>query len=136
MRWSECIKSGLVERRAKDKELAKSLFKMAVDRFEFFSSKETSIFTLEGIYESILELCHSLLSLEGFKTLSHECAIEFLRNKCLNDYETELLDKLRKRRHGAKYYGELLSEAVIKKNIDNGTMIFLKVKTFVEKKLS
>ncbi|MBS7645780.1 hypothetical protein KEJ44_07075 [Candidatus Bathyarchaeota archaeon] len=135
MRWSECISSGLVEKRTKDKELAKSLFKMAIDRFEFFSSKEAGIFVLEGIYESILELCHSLLSLEGYKTVSHECAIEFLRGRCLNDYEIELLDKLRKRRHGAKYYGESLSSAVIKRNIENGTVIFQKLKTFVEKKL-
>ncbi len=109
---------------------------MAVDRFDFFSTKEANIFALEGIYESILELCHSLLSLEGFKTSSHECVIDFLRGRCLNDYETELLDKLRKRRHGTKYYGEMLGDAVVMKNIEHGKMLFQKLKSFVEKRLS
>ena len=136
MNWEECIRSRVVEKRTKDKELAKSLFKIAADRFSFFSSKNISVFTLEGIYESIIELCHALLALEGLKTVSHECVIEFLRKKYLNDYETELLHKLRKKRHGIKYYGKILSEEILKRNVEIGKTLFLKLKSIIEEKLT
>ena len=135
MRWEEFVKLNLVEKRRKDKELAKSLFKIAIDRFNFFSSKDISLFTLEGIYEAIIELCHALLALKGFKTLSHECAIEFLRDKYFTTSEIELLHKLRKRRHGIKYYGRILSREVLKKNIKIGRTLFLKLKSIVKKEL-
>lgn len=135
MRWKECIERELVEKRTKDVELAKSLLKIATKRFNFFS-KEYSLFGLEGIYEAIIELCHALLSLEGFKTVSHECAIEFLRGAYLNDYEVEFLHKLRKKRHGIKYYGQILSEEVIRKNVEKGKSLFLKLKSIIEKKLT
>lgn len=136
MNWDECTKLNMVEKRMEDKELAKSLFKISVARFNFFSSKDISIFTLEGIYESIIELCHALLALEGFKTLSHECSIEFLRNKYLNEYEVELLHKLRKKRHGIKYYGKILSEENLKRNVEIGKTLFLKLKSIIEEKLT
>lgn len=136
MRWSECAKNNLVERRTKDKELAKSLFKIAIDRFDFFSTKEVSIFVLEGMYESIIELCHAFLALEGLKTLSHECAIEFLRGRNLNDYEVEFLHTLRKKRHGIKYYGRTLSEEVIKKNVEKGKTAFLRLKSILKDELT
>jgi uncharacterized protein (UPF0332 family) len=136
MNWKECLKLNMVEKRAKDKELAKSLLKIAIERFNFFSSKVVSIFTLEGIYESIIELCHAILALEGLKTLSHECAIEFLRERYLNDYEVEFLHGLRKKRHGIKYYGKILSEESIKRNVERGKELFFKLRTKVEKNLS
>jgi uncharacterized protein (UPF0332 family) len=135
MNWEECIRSKLVEKRTKDKELAKSLLKMATKRFNFFSSKPISIFTFEGIYEAIIELCHALLALEGFKTLSHECAIEFLRNRYFSDYDVEFLHKLRKKRHGIKYYGQILSELTIKRNVEIGKNLFIKLKGILEEKL-
>lgn len=135
MNWEECGKRNLVEKRSKDEELAKSLLKIAVERFNFFSSKSTSIFTLEGVYESIIELCHALLALEGLKTLSHECAIEFLRGKYFDGYEVELLHKLRKKRHGVKYYGKTLSDETVKRNLKIGKNLFLKLRSIVEKGL-
>lgn len=133
MKWEECVKLKMVEKRTKDIELAKSLLKIAKERFNFFSSKPFSIFVLEGIYESIMELCHAILALEGFKTLSHECAIEFLRGKYIDDYEAEILHKLRKKRHGIKYYGKIISEETIKANLEKGKSLFLKLKLRVEK---
>jgi len=93
MRWKECFDRNLIEKRTKDKELAKSLLKIASNRFNFFSSKGISIFVLEGVYESVVELCHALLALEGLKTLSHECAIEFLRDKYLKKMKVNFLIK-------------------------------------------
>ena len=50
------------------------------------------MFTLEGFYEAILEVCHAFLALNGAKTISHECAIEFLReNGLLKSSDVEFL---------------------------------------------
>ncbi len=139
MRWEECVGLNLVEKRTRDKELAKSLFKIALDRFRFLTSKEEKeenlVFVLEGIYEVILELCHSILAVNGFKTLSHECAIEFLRGKYLNDYEVEFLQRLRKLRHGVKYYGKIVEYEDTKANLERSKQIFEKIKSIVQKDL-
>lgn len=135
MNWEECIKLNLVEKRTPDRELAKSLLKMAAERFNYFNSKDSSVFALEGFYEAILELCHALMALEGLKTLSHECAIEFVRNRYFGNYETEILQKLRKKRHGIKYYGTALSEETVKSNLERSRMLFLKLKKMAEEKL-
>ncbi|MEM5802281.1 MAG: hypothetical protein QXQ18_02775 [Candidatus Aenigmatarchaeota archaeon] len=108
------------------------MVKIAVERFNFFSSKKFSIFTLEGIYESIVELSHAVLALKGLKTFSHECVIEFLRGRYFDDYETEFLHNLRKKRHGIKYYGRILSEESIERNVEKGKNLFLKLKRIVE----
>ncbi len=118
-----------------DRELAKSLLKISTERLEFFYSKKVSIFAMEGIYEAILELCHAFLALEGLKTLSHECAIEFLRGRYLDEYETEFLQKLRKKRHGAKYYGTSLNPETVKANMEKGRALFLKLKSALEGKI-
>lgn len=135
MNWEECIRLNMVEKRTLDRELAKSLLKIAVERFKYFDSKDSSVFTLEGLYEAILELCHALMALEGLKTVSHECAIEFVRNRYFGNYETELLQKLRKKRHGIKYYGTLLSDETVKSNLEKSRMLFLKLKKMAEDKL-
>src|SRR4030042_3423405 len=120
MEWEECERGGMVENRTPDPELAKSLLIMATNRFEYFFPKGISIFTMEGIYEAVLELCHSLMAMHGLKTVSHECAIAFMKGRYLDDYEVDFLDKLRKKRHGAKYYGRILSEETIGENIKRG----------------
>jgi len=135
MEWEECIKRNLVEKRSKDIELAKSLLKIAKERLKFFLTKEVSIFTLEGVYEAIIELGHSFLALEGLKTISHECVIEFLRKRYITDFEAEFLHKLRKIRHSIKYYGKILSTEIITKYIKRGRAIFEKLKQALEKKL-
>lgn len=136
MIWEECIKRNLVERKSVDKELAKSLLEIATRRFNFFLKREISVFVLEGVYEAIIELGHAFLALEGMKTTSHECVIEFLRNKYLTQYESDFLHKMRKKRHGIKYYGKILSYENIKKQVNTGKRIFLKLKRRLETVLS
>jgi len=58
------------------------------------------------------------MALQGLKTVSHECAIAFMKGRYLDDYEVDFLGKLRKKRHGTKYYGRILSEETIESNIE------------------
>ena len=75
---------------------------------------------------------HGFLALEGLKTTSHECVIEFLRNKYLSNYEAEFLHRLRKKRHGVKYYGRILSLDSVKKYVETGKRIFKKLRRILE----
>ena len=43
MNWEECVKLGKIEKRTPDRELAKSLLKIAGERFGFFYSKNVDI---------------------------------------------------------------------------------------------
>ncbi len=80
MQWDECMKKNLVKMKRKDPELARSLLKIAIERVKFFSSRDVSVFMLEGIYEAILEVCHAFLALE--KYISKELEIfEILKNE-------------------------------------------------------
>ena len=117
-----------------DAKLAQSFVKIAKERLKFFSSKEISVFTLEGVYEAILELCHAFLALNGVKTVSHECAIEFLReNGILKFSDIEFLHQLRRRRHGIKYYGIAIGNDVLEKYIERATRIFDELANKLEK---
>jgi len=125
-----------VERKREDAKLANSLMRIAKERVKFFSSKEISVFTLEGIYEAILELCHALLALNGVKTVSHECAIEFLReNEVMKSSDIEFVHQLRKRRHSIKYYGVAIGSDVLVRYVERATKIFNELVDKLEKEL-
>ena len=125
-----------METKRKDAKLARSLLKIAKERMKFFSSREISVFTLEGFYEAILEVCHSFLALSGTKTISHECAIEFLReNGILKSSDVEFLHQLRKRRHSVKYYGVAISDDVLKRYVERAHRIFDELVIKLEKDL-
>lgn len=126
----------LAETKRKDAKLARSLVKIAKERIKFFSSKEILVFTLEGYYEAVLEVCHAFLALNGTKTISHECAIEFLReNGVLKSSDVEFLHQLRRRRHSIKYYGVAIRNDVLGKYVERAHRIFDELVTKLEKEL-
>jgi hypothetical protein len=132
------IKKGLVKKRAKDIELAKSLFNSAKDRFNFAISllNQKPKYALENAYEAVIELTDSLLALEGFKSWSHEANIVFL-NK-FNEFslqETERLDLSRRKRHSSKYYGISFNLEEVKKEIEFLKIVFEKLTKIIESKL-
>ncbi|MBU5678753.1 MAG: hypothetical protein QXJ96_03265 [Candidatus Aenigmatarchaeota archaeon] len=59
-----------------------------------------------------------------------------MRGKYLDNYETELLHKLKKKRHGIKYYGKILSEETVERNVEMGKTLFLKLKSIIERELA
>lgn len=140
MIWKECIASGMVRRRTKDLELARSLLNTAKDRIEAYAkemviTEKNARFVFEEYYEAILELLHALIALEGYKSYNHECAIEFLREfygSIFNDSEIELLHRLRRIRNSIKYYGALMSKKEVEELLRDGGLIFNKILDFVE----
>lgn len=90
---------------------------------EKFASKIT-----EEYYEVILELVTAIMSADGYKISAdtvggHVASIQYMRKyKDLGAHEIELMDELRKRRVGIKYYGRRVSNEYLQgkeKEINN-----------------
>jgi hypothetical protein len=98
----------------KDKERAKSLNKTALERLDLIKlfPKSATFKIVEEYYSTTLELITSIMYSDGFKTLSHTSAIEYLSKnyKEFSLSEIKLIDKMRKLRNGIVYYGEQVNE--------------------------
>ena len=94
---------------SKDRERAKDLFEMAKERLDIIikSIPESVLYKiLEEYYEISVQLITSFMYLEGYKTLSHLSLIHFLSKEgSFNRDEIQILDNMRKFRHGTIYYG-------------------------------
>jgi len=94
---------------SKDKARAKDLFEMAKERLDIIikSIPESVPYKiLEEYYEISVQLITSFMYLKGYKTLSHIALIHFLSKEYgFNRDEIQILDNMRKFRHGTIYYG-------------------------------
>jgi hypothetical protein len=57
------------------------------------------------------------------------------KSRYISDDEVEFLHRLRKKRHSIKYYGRILSEESIKRNVEKGKELFLKLRPKIEENL-
>jgi len=71
------------------------------------AKKTKTIF--EGIYEAIRCFCDALLSIDGFKSYSHEASISYLLKKNFDIAIVQKLDNFRFKRNGSKYYGRIIT---------------------------
>jgi len=94
---------------SKDVNHARDLFEMAKERLNIVIAaipKEVPYKFLEEYYETTLQLITAIMYSDGFKTLSHIKAIEYLNKyQEISSKEIDILDKMRKFRHGTVYYG-------------------------------
>ncbi|SRR3989344_5593639 len=110
MNWEDYVKKGEIRPDSIDKQRIISLIKMSKNRIEFLSktkmdSKNASIL-LSNYYESLREICESIINLHRLKIYSHE-AISIFLSRQLKDYNaSELFDKYRRYRNRVNYYGE------------------------------
>jgi len=101
-------KSNDVFKISKDKARAKDLFEMAEERLNIIIDsipKSVPYKLLEEYYEIAIQLITSIMYSDGYKTLSHISLIQFMRNYGFNNTEIQVLDNMRKFRHGTVYYG-------------------------------
>lgn len=101
----------------KDPERAKDLLIMAKERLNLIKiiPKEVTYKIIEEYYEIIVELITAIMYSEGYKTLDHKSLIEFI-SKDLEESETQLIDILRKNRHGIVYYGKKINKEFLINN--------------------
>lgn len=131
-----------------DEERAKSLLDtvtMRLDSIELLKKSDLEKYSskiIEDYYESILELITALMCLDGYKTRgdfigSHIATIEFLRSsyKQFKEDQINLIDDLRKKRIGIKYYGKHVKKDYLQMNEKEVNKIIEKLRKLAEKKI-
>jgi len=118
MMFEDYLKEGSVRKVTPDKQLAKSLVKMASMRIKILESipitENNSFSFIENCYEAIREIADALMALKGFKSYSHEASIEFLKKFYsiqLTMGNVHKVDRYRKIRNDIKYRGLLTSKS-------------------------
>lgn len=113
-----------------DKEKAKSIFNMALDRESFISTlkdKNFSTIIAENYYEVIKELSTALLLLNGLKAIGENAHKEIIGSLMdyagLSDYEVSTLQDLRDRRNKSQYEGRPINPSYL----ENNKVILLKI---------
>lgn len=127
------IAKGDVKRQTKNEILAKALLRGSADRLSFIKrlglSEENAKYIVENSYDVIRELIEARLSIDGFKSYSHEATILFLKKfPEFKESEISFIDNLRKIRNGIKYYGKEahVNEAKTALNFLNSVLLRLK----------
>ncbi|MBI4171112.1 MAG: hypothetical protein HY514_05410 [Candidatus Aenigmarchaeota archaeon] len=110
------LQDGSVKKVSIDKELAKSLIKIATFRMEKAKKEkptdENAFFIVENAYEAVKELIDAIMTLDGYKSYSHEACIDFLKQFYAKEIAMAMIfriDRYRKLRNDIKYRGILPS---------------------------
>ncbi len=138
LEWDE--RSEQVSRISPDKEKAKSLLQIIALReknIRTMRSTEFSTLIIEGYYEIIKELITALLSIYGWKTISHEMLIGYLAKFYTEFSQSELyiINQLRKTRNDIAYRGAIIKPEYLTRNKDIIISIIDKLKRIVQTKL-
>ena len=139
MNWKRCKEEKIYERKA-DPEEAKSLLKMAEIRQKDNERREITDENVSLIVETHWEvqkqLTTALLILEGYKSYSQECLIEFLKEKHnLNKNHAKKMHQLRRLRNDIDYRGKFLDRDYLDRNQEKIEKITEKLKQKLEKEL-
>ncbi|MBI2135749.1 hypothetical protein HYU06_01625 [Candidatus Woesearchaeota archaeon] len=121
-----------------DKEKAKSLLELVKLREKDLKNKSDEFATLiiEGYYEQIKELITAIMSIDGYKTVSHELLVGYLARFYteFSAAEIYLIDQLRKTRNDIDYRGILINPEYLKRNKANILAIIAKLKEITSNK--
>jgi len=124
-----------------DVEMARSLLKMIEVRMkalETLDRKEFSSLIVEGYYEVIKEAITALMAIDGYKTLSHEVLIGYMKEFCPQFVDNEILfaDDLRKLRNNVAYKGFFVPHDFILRNEKRMRVIVMKLLQILKEKLN
>ena len=103
------LKAKAVKRQSPDINLAKASARESRERLEMAKSifqTQKPKYALENAYEAVREFIDAFLYAEGYKSYSHEATVAYLLKLGFSISEANVVDKLRKRRNGIKYYGK------------------------------
>jgi hypothetical protein len=124
-----------------DKEMAKSILKMIEVRMkalELKDRKEFASLIVEDYYEIIKEAITALMAIDGYKTLSHEVLIGYLKEffPQLSESEITLADQFRQLRNKITYKGFFVTPDFLERNEEKIKKVALKLVDILKQKLS
>lgn len=128
--FEDFIRDGSVRRVSPNKQLAKSLVKIANLRLKNIETMkitdENSFTIVENCYEAIREMIDALMSLKGFKSYSHEATVEFLKefySVNVGYVTVNKVDRYRRIRNDIKYEGLLTTKPEAEEILKNTKII-------------
>ncbi|GEM_PF-440200 len=137
--WNE--NSEKVNKVRQDFEKARGLLNLATLRENKLSSfqlpSETTLL-VEADYEIIKELITALMSVDGWKTVSHELLVSYLA-KHYSEFLTQeiiLIDQLRQIRNDIAYRGIMIKPEYLERNQQAILAIISKLKNTLNQKLT
>lgn len=136
--WNEM--SDQVSRITPDKEKARALLKIVALReknITMMKPDELATLIIEGYYEIIKELITAIMSIDGWKTTSHELLIAYLEKfyKEFSYAEIYTIDQLRKTRNDIAYRGVIVRQDYLTRNRNDILQITDKLKLTTRRKL-
>ena len=137
--WDE--NSNEVSKISKDKEKAKSLLdliELREKKLNLLDKKDSSTLIVEAYYEIIKELITAIMSMDGYKTLSHELLVGYLAKfyKEFSMFDIKIIDQLRKTRNDIAYRGTMVNPEYLDRDEEDILKIIQKLKEIVIRKLS
>lgn len=137
--WKDCVQSGASRTVTPDKAKAKSLIDTASGRNTFLASNKveesTANYIFEGYYSSLLELCHAIVLLKGFKVTNHICIGHYIRDELKNPKWYRIFDDCRYKRNSLIYYGRKMDYTTAKNAIENCQKLIREISKHLKQEL-
>ena len=126
-----------VKRIAPDRQMAKAILKMIEVRMKALNlvdRKEFASLVVEDYYEITKEAITALMALDGYKTLSHEVLVAYLKEFYPQFSESEILlvDQLRQLRNKIAYRGFFITHDFLERTEARMKSIVSKIKRILE----
>ena len=133
LQFDACLKEGLAKRQQPDRRQALSLMAKADLRLAYAKSRQveekTAQFAFEDAYDVMREAGTALMVLRGFKPLSHDAVISFLRDREeLSQADAETFDRFRRLRNKSLYEAQRVSRATAEEALQFAEDILGKLK--------
>lgn len=114
--FEECLEEGAVQKQPPDSQKAHALMSKAGKRLAYVKERpirqDYAEFAFEDAYDVMREASTALMSLRGFKPLSHEAVIAYLKDKeGLNMARIMKFDGFRRLRNRSLYEAQEISAA-------------------------
>jgi hypothetical protein len=140
--FAGCIKENkLFETGLEDISMAKELLILAEHKELFWKSisekaKEFPSLFIEGYYEIVKELSTAILTLDGWKSLNHECLFAYLKeNKTHLEIDFDYLLELKDTRNAIDYRGVKVSYDIWKNNELKINLVINALKEYIKNQL-
>ena len=132
--FDKYLEDGKVEKQTPDINRGRSLLKKAEKRLKFLRpiTNESADLVFEDIYEAMREASQSLMSIQGYKPLSHEVLIAYLRD--IKKFDTSIIhkfDSYRKLRNKSVYEAERIELIETKEALVFAQKLLQKIKLSV-----
>jgi len=132
--FDKYLEDGKVEKQTPNINIGRSLLKKAEKRLKFLRpiTNESADLVFEDIYEAMREASQSLMSIQGYKPLSHEVLIAYLRD--IKKFDISIIhkfDSYRKLRNKSVYEAERIELIETKEALVFAQKLLQKIKLSV-----